>query len=304
MSLSVAPGQVLGIIGPNGSGKSTLLHCLLGLLLPEAGTVWVFGLDPVRDRPRLIRRLGAVLDGSRWLFPPLTVEQALSYLGLLRDVPWRRLRLRIREAAERLKIEDLLGRRLYTLSLGQRQRVLLAAATLTDPDLLVLDEPTTGLDDASVQHMARAIREEARRGRAVVVASHQLEWLESVADSFALLARGRLLWSGRPEEPLLSAAPPPFRWVVRGELPASARAGLEALGAEVHPAGAQEHEVTLDGADGRFMEVFRVLAGSGCCTILRFSGEGWSLRELYRRVMADAADRPPGKGSGHGGGRA
>lgn len=193
VSLTAGAGEIVGVVGPNGAGKTTLLNLLAGFLVPSAGRIRVLGCDPVADRRKLVARLGVVLDSPRHLFLPLTVRQNLTYLAHLRGLSPGEVGRRLTAALERVGAAELADSRALFLSHGQRQRVLLAAARLTQPEVLILDEPAAGLDPDAADEPARLLAAEAGRGRAVVVASHQLEWLEQVASQVVLLAGGRVV---------------------------------------------------------------------------------------------------------------
>jgi ABC-2 type transport system ATP-binding protein len=194
VSAVVLPGEVTALLGPNGAGKTTILRMLVGLVAPSSGTATFSGrrYDQLTDP---VRRVGVVLETSGW-HPGRT---ALAHLRILatatslpKDAPMRVL-------AETGLAEDA-GRRVGGFSLGMRQRLGLAAAMLGDPDVLVLDEPTNGLDPPGVRWLRGYVRQLADEGRTVLVSSHALSEVEQTADHVLVLARGRMLRSSRLSE--------------------------------------------------------------------------------------------------------
>jgi ABC-type multidrug transport system ATPase subunit len=169
VELAVCAGEAVAITGRNGTGKTTLLRIAAGMLLADAGSVRVAGLDPERDRTAYHARVGFLSAGDGGLYGRLTVEQHLDFWARLALLP----RARRRAATERVRatfaLAELCGRRVSRLSMGQRQRVRLALAFLHEPDLVLLDEPRTSLDDEGAQLLAAAVAELTARGGAAVV---------------------------------------------------------------------------------------------------------------------------------------
>lgn len=200
-SFVVPAGGVTAVIGPNGSGKSTLLMALTGLIEPSAGTLSVLGTNPVASR----RRVSFVLQSTAVpIGVPITVREAVSMgrypsvgaFGRMR----RHDRERVEQAMELLDITDLARRHLTELSGGQRQRVYVAQGLAQDHDVLLLDEPLTGLDLVSARTIDRIIHAERDAGGAVVITTHDLD--EARAADHVLLMSGRVVASGPPEQVL------------------------------------------------------------------------------------------------------
>ena len=187
VSLELTPGEVFGYLGPNGAGKTTTLRILMGFLRQSAGTARVFGLDAWRDAPTVHRRVGYV-PGDVALYDRLTGWELLTYLGSLRGgVDAEHVRL----LAKRLDAD--LDRQLRTLSKGNRQKVAIVQALMGRPDLLILDEPTTGLDPLVQQQVHALLREHAAAGGAVLLSSHVLSEVQRVADRVGIIRSGRLV---------------------------------------------------------------------------------------------------------------
>lgn len=199
LDLEVPPGAVIGLLGPNGAGKTTTMRMLATLLRPTAGRAWVAGRDVVAE-PLGVRRQLGYLTGDTGLYDRLTPRELLTYFGRLhgRSRPWRRRR--IAELEELLGLGGVLDRRCGVLSSGQRQRVSIARAVLHDPAVLVLDEPTRGLDIVAARGILDFFRDEARRGKAVVLSTHVLAEVELVCDRAAVIHRGRIRAEGHLDE--------------------------------------------------------------------------------------------------------
>ncbi|GIJ48077.1 ABC transporter [Virgisporangium aliadipatigenens] len=187
IDLSVPAGPVCGYLGPNGAGKTTTIRLLVGLLRPTSGAAAVFGHDTVRDRERAQRLVG-YLPGEFVAYPDLTAGRYLEHLGRLRGGADPSAVARL---AERLDLD--LTARIGTLSHGNRQKVGIVQAFAHDPPLLILDEPTAGLDPIAQREFLAMVREARDRGRTVFLSSHVLSEVEAVADRVAMLSQGRLL---------------------------------------------------------------------------------------------------------------
>ena len=191
VSFDVGQREVMGLLGPNGSGKTTILRILTGYLRPSSGTVRVAGFDVVRDGRAARRRVGYVPEDAP-LYPQMRVNEFLAFMGRLRGLDGQRLRASLGLARERLGLEDVGETIIGRLSRGYRQRVCLAQAVLHEPDLLVLDEPTNGLDPRQIIEFRDLIRGLADQC-SIVVTSHILAEIARLADRVAILLGGRLL---------------------------------------------------------------------------------------------------------------
>ena len=191
-NLSVAAGEVVAVLGPNGAGKSTAMHALMGLLTPKRGRVRLMGLDP---RDRVAReRLGAMLQISG-VPETLTVREHLRSFASYYPTA-----LPLDEVLERVGLTEVAHRQYGMLSGGQKQRLHLAIALVGDPEVLVLDEPTTGLDAESRRSLWAIVRALLGRGRAVVLTTHDLDEADALADRIVLLQGGRVLAEGTPAQ--------------------------------------------------------------------------------------------------------
>ncbi len=197
LSLSVAPGEIYGLLGPNGAGKTTALRMFAGLLRPTEGRIRVAGVD-VAAAPNAAKARIGFLTGSTGLYARLSPRETLMFFGRLHGLPRARVAERIAELSRLLEIEPYLDRRAEGLSTGEKQRVSLARALMPDPPILILDEPTNGLDVVASRFLRALIRAEAARGKAIIFSTHYLAEAELMCDRVGLLFQGRLLREGVP----------------------------------------------------------------------------------------------------------
>jgi ABC-2 type transport system ATP-binding protein len=200
LSLEVLAGSVTVLLGPNGAGKTTVVRLVTGALAADAGSIRVFGIDPAGPGGAEVRRRCGVVPARPALYDRLSGYDNLRYAGELFDVPDELLADRIAHAAARFDIAHALDHRVGGYSTGMRARLALARAVLHEPDLLLLDEPTAGLDPESAKAVLGLIDELAEQGKAVVMCTHLLLEAEGLADQVIVLDRGRTLVSGSPEE--------------------------------------------------------------------------------------------------------
>jgi ABC-2 type transport system ATP-binding protein len=192
LDIEVRAGEVFGFLGPNGSGKSTTAGMILGLIAPSAGHVELFGSRLESDRPGLLRRVGAVIESPAF-YPYLFGRDNLRALAIAAGgVESARIDALLAQAG----LSERAGSAYKTYSLGMKQRLGIASILLTDPDLVILDEPTNGLDPAGQREIRSLIPRLAAEGRAVLLASHLLHEVEQVCDRVAIIRRGRLVESG------------------------------------------------------------------------------------------------------------
>ncbi|WP_198943319.1 ABC transporter ATP-binding protein [Actinokineospora bangkokensis] len=258
VSLSVERGELIGYIGPNGAGKSTTLKMLTGVLTPSAGHVRVCGLDPVRSRVQLARRIGVVFGQRSQLWWDLPLRESFSLLRHIYQVPAAEHAARLRVCADLLGLDEFAATPVRQLSLGQRMRGELTAALLHGPEVLFLDEPTIGLDVLSKQAVRDFLGELDRRGdTAVVLTTHDLADIEKLCERLVVIDHGRVVHDGSLDA--LHAAYGSRRVVVAdldGEWPA----GLEIPGAAVTSVAADGRRVTLTLAGNAAGEVVAALA--------------------------------------------
>jgi ABC-2 type transport system ATP-binding protein len=191
LTMTVPLGGVHGFLGPNGSGKTTTIRMLLGLVRADSGTAEVFGEQVPGRLPHVIDRVGAIVESPKF-FPAFTARQNLSLLAGAIGSP----RHRVDEVLEATQLQDRGRDRYAGFSLGMKQRLAIAATLLKDPDLLIFDEPTNGLDPAGIREVRDTMKSLGTRGKTVLVSSHILAEVEHVADTVSIIGHGALLAEG------------------------------------------------------------------------------------------------------------
>ncbi|MCK9796028.1 ABC transporter ATP-binding protein [Isoptericola sp. 4D.3] len=192
LDLRVPVGGVHGFLGPNGSGKTTTIRMLLGLVRPDRGTATIFGHEVPKRLPEVVGRVGAIVESPKF-FPAFSARRNLRLLADAIGAPAGRVDAVIDQVGLTGRARD----KYRTYSLGMKQRLAIAATLLKDPDLLIFDEPTNGLDPAGIREIRQTMRGLADQGKTVLVSSHILAEVEQIADTVSIVARGRLVASGR-----------------------------------------------------------------------------------------------------------
>jgi len=197
VSLTIEPGEMVGYIGPNGAGKSTTLKMLTGVLAPTSGEVSVFGLTPVPQRTRLALRIGVVFGQRSQLWWDLPLRESFTILTAIHQLDPARGDARTAELVEQLEMGETLDTPVRQLSLGQRMRAEIAAALLHQPALLILDEPTIGLDVLSKARLREfLIHERATHGTTLLLTTHDMGDIERLCDRVLVVDHGRLVYDG------------------------------------------------------------------------------------------------------------
>ncbi len=197
LSFRVSPGEVLGLVGPNGAGKTTTLRSLVGIVRPTRGTITIGGHDLERD-PVAAKRLLAFMPDEPHLFDYLTVEEHLRFTARLYQVS--DVERRLPALLEELELAEKAGALPAELSRGMRQKLVIACGLLHDPQVLLFDEPLTGLDPAGIRRMKQTIVERARAGAAVLLSSHLLHLVEEICTRVLILDKGRTVAIGTIDE--------------------------------------------------------------------------------------------------------
>jgi len=193
IDLRVEEGEVFGILGPNGAGKTTTMRMLSTLLEPTAGMATVLGHDLMTESREIRRRLGAVLSGERSVYWKLTARENLEYFAALYHVPGREIRGRIDAILEVVHLTDRADDYVEKFSTGMRQRLVLARALLPEPSLLLLDEPTVGLDPEASRDLRERILKLRDDGRTVLLTTHYMEEADQLCDRIAIVDHGRIV---------------------------------------------------------------------------------------------------------------
>ena len=194
VSFEVAPGEIFGLLGPNGAGKTTTMEMIEGLHQPDAGSIEVLGLDVRRNATQIKNRIGVQLQTAA-LYPQLTVEELLALFGSFYARPQA-----IDRVIDDLELGEKRSAQTKHLSGGQQQRLSVALALVNDPEVVFLDEPTTGLDPAARQSLWQVIRRMQGEGRTVLMTTHYMEEAEALCDRLAIMDHGRILDMGTVDE--------------------------------------------------------------------------------------------------------
>jgi ABC-2 type transport system ATP-binding protein len=277
VTFSVREGEIVGFLGPNGAGKTTTMRVLTGFLPPSSGSARVAGHDVVSQSRRARSCLG-YLPESAALYPEMRVREYLAYRARLEDVPGGEVRRRVEEVVESCLLGEVAGRKIENLSKGFRQRTALAGALVHRPPVLILDEPTVGLDPMQIIKIREMIRTLGRE-RAVLLSTHILPEVDAVCDRVLIIDRGRIVAEGTPADLRRRlAGSPVVRAAFKGTV--AARGDLEKL-----PGVVSVHETASDGetrvrvecaAEADLAEEIFHLAVA----------RGWVLRELARDVAS------------------
>ena len=241
LDLTVEEGGVFGFLGPNGSGKTTTIRMLLGLVRADTGRMTVFGQPVPEALSQIVHGIGALVE-TPLFFPNFSGRLNLELLAGVAGLPDRR----VDEVLEQVGLAGRASDRVKGYSLGMRQRLGIAAALLKQPQLLILDEPTNGLDPAGIREIRELVRELGAGGTTVFLSSHLLSEVEQVCDRVAILSRGRCIASGSVAEVLASRSTGELR--VRVDDAAAAVAILDAAGIRA-TAGADPQSLTVSGVD-------------------------------------------------------
>ena len=273
VTFSVQSGEIVGFLGPNGAGKTTTMRVLTGFLPPTAGAARVAGHDVVA-RSREARASLGYLPESAALYPEMRVREYLSFRARLEGVPGPAVRERVGEAIERCLLAEVADRKVENLSKGFRQRASLAGALVHQPPVLILDEPTVGLDPVQIIRIRETIRALGKE-RAVLLSTHILQEVDAICDRILIIVRGRIVAEGTAAQLRQKFAERPvFRAAFRGAVEArAALAALPGVTAVEETAGELETRVRLECApDADLAEALFQTAVS----------KGWIMRELRR----------------------
>jgi ABC-2 type transport system ATP-binding protein len=192
LSLTIEPGTMFGLLGPNGSGKSSSIRMMIGITRPDSGTVRLFGRPFSRD---VLHRIG-YLPEERGLYKKMNVLDQLIFLGQLHNLNAATAGQRARAWCERLQIADALDKRTEELSKGMQQKIQFIASLLHDPDLIIMDEPFSGLDPVNATLLMDTLLDLRKQGKAILFSTHRMDQVEKLCDEIAIIYKGKLVLSG------------------------------------------------------------------------------------------------------------
>jgi ABC-2 type transport system ATP-binding protein len=275
LSFSVPAGALFGFVGRNGAGKTTTMRIVCGLLAADEGSVaWRGRAIDAQARERI-----GYMPEERGLYPKMRTRDQLEYFGVLHGLSHAQARTAAGDWLERLGLGDRAGARVEQLSQGNQQRVQLAAALVHRPELLVLDEPFAGLDPIVCDLLTEVLREQASRGVPVLFSSHQLELVEHICESVAIIDRGRLVACGAVDE-LRAGGPRMIRAQVRG---ATREWTADVAGVTVVQRAADGVVLELE-PEADSQQVLDAARRAG--RVIRFAEERPTLAELFRDLVA------------------
>ena len=283
LSFSVRPGEMYGFVGANGAGKTTAMRIMLGVLAADSGVVRWQG-KPVTFETR--RRFGYMPE-ERGLYPKMRVTEHLVYLARLHGLDQASATRSADALTERLGVAERRNDAIEKLSLGNQQRVQLAAALVHDPEVLVLDEPFSGLDPVGVDALAGVLLERARRGVPVVFSSHQLDLVERLCDSVGIINAGRMVAAGTVEDLRAQGGRRQLLVIVR-----DATAGWADAIPGVTVVSERRGELVLELADGADDQQV-LAAASHAGRVEQFSWRQPTLTELFREAVTEPGQESP-----------
>ena len=281
VSLRVERGEVLAFLGPNGAGKTTTIKMVAGLVRPDRGLVRIEERDPHRD-PWTLRRLGAVLEGNRNVYWRLTPLENLEYFGVLRGLTAGAARRRGELLLRRFDLDHKKNALTQQLSRGMQQKLAIAVSLVHEPALLLLDEPTLGLDVEAAETVKQIVRELAAEGQAIVLTTHHLDVAQQLSDRVAIIRDGRIVAKDRTKTLLARFSGEQYEIEVAAELDEPRRRRLAGLGAEVTDGCV----VYVGDPEGlwQVLEVLRPLP------ILRVEKDRADLTEVFLKLVREEAD--------------
>lgn len=200
VSFSVKEGQVTGLLGENGAGKTTLLRTIATLLTPTEGTVTVGGYDTIKNPEEIKKQIGVLFGGETGLYDRLTARENLEYFASLYGLGKHETKVRIEDLSKMFGMRDYLDRKVNGFSKGMRQKVAIARTLIHNPDIILFDEPTTGLDITSSNVFRQLVHQLKRERKTIIFSSHIMEEVSMLCDSVAMMHKGELVYHGGLEE--------------------------------------------------------------------------------------------------------
>jgi ABC-2 type transport system ATP-binding protein len=275
VSLTIAAKEVFAFLGPNGAGKTTTIKMIAGLILPDRGSVHIMGRDPHRS-PAAVKSVGAVLEGNRNIYWRLTPEENLEYYGALRGLTRREARRRGKILLDRFELTHKRQTMVQSLSRGMQQKVAIAVALIHEPQLLLLDEPTLGLDVEATQTVKRLVQEIAAEGRAILLTTHQLDVAEELSDRVAIISQGAIVAQERTEDLIQQFSGTAYRIELETVVDRDRASKLEALGAVVDAKTVFVRETTL---------LYQALEILKPLVIIRVEKDQANLTDIFLKVV-------------------
>jgi ABC-2 type transport system ATP-binding protein len=284
LSLAVPPGTIYGILGPNGAGKSTTLRMVMNIIIRDSGTISLLGADPEKDRS-VLRRVG-FLPEERGLYKKMTVLDVIVFFAQIKGVEVKRARSEAARWLERMSLGDWRGAKVETLSKGMQQKVQFIATVIHQPELLILDEPQSGLDPVNQEVLRDTILQHRKDGKTVIFSTHNMEQAEQLCEHVCIIAQGHKVLDGRLRDIRRENMGNAYRVQFDGDSPAA-----EAfMGAGRFGAAAREgEEWRLELAPGTDTRALLAALNDLDAPLVRFQREEPSLHDIFVSRVAGAA---------------
>lgn len=283
LSLAIPDGEVHGLLGPNGAGKTTLCRILSTVLLPTSGTARIAGLDVVTDTAAVRRAIGVVFGGERGLYNRLTARQNLLYWSSLFRMRTSVAKPRVEQLLERMGLADRADERVETYSRGMKQRLHLARGLINDPKVVILDEPTVGMDPVAAHDFRALVGELRADGRTLLLTTHDMAEAEAVCERVSLIDNGRLLGTEQPGT--IGRWMAAYERITAADVPADTAAAVGLLpGVSGVTHGADGRLVVETDAEGATGTVLRFLLDRGVTSV---STGRPSLEDVYLSVIGN-----------------
>ncbi|WP_414585287.1 ABC transporter ATP-binding protein [Scytonema sp. PCC 10023] len=282
VSLTILSGEVLAFLGPNGAGKTTSIKMMAGLIQPDAGWIRIAGSDPHRN-PAALQKMGAVLEGNRNVYWRLTPEENLEYFGVLKGLSRREAR---KSGIALLERFDLLHKRrtpVQQLSRGMQQKLAIAVALVHQPLLLLLDEPTLGLDVEATEDVKVLVREIAASGCAILLTTHQLAIAEELSDKIAIIQKGEILAESPTKELIRQFSGTAYKIEMEATLDQARIAELIEIGADV-----EDEKIIYVTQSELLYQVFNILKPFPLKCVEK---EQSDLTEIFLQIVREGTDR-------------
>lgn len=290
VNLEVRPGEILALLGPNGAGKTTTIRMIASILRPTTGQAWIAGYS-VAEQPEQVRRRVGLLTEQHGLYTRMRSQDYLRFFGQAFELPADRLNERIDQLLDEFGLAEARSMRLGHYSRGMRQKLVLARSLLHDPDVLLLDEPTSAMDPASARTVRRAIAGLRNSQRAIIVCTHNLAEAEQLADRIAIIRRGHIIANGPPRQLKQQLLGDP---IMELRLGADLDGAVQAMPANltVTETGSNWLRYRTASPDQDNPQVIRAMEAVNL-PVVTLSEVGRTLEEVYLEVVdaADAAER-------------
>lgn len=287
VTFSIAAGEVFAFLGPNGAGKTTTIKMSAGLVRPDSGSVCIGGYDLWRDHDRAARQMGAVLEGSRNLYWRMTVMENLLYWGTLRGMSTKLAKRRAGDLLERVGLTERARSTVQTLSRGMQQKVALCQALMHGPQLLLLDEPTLGLDYEAGEAIKQMVRGLAQDGTAILLTTHQLDVAQQLSDRLTIIRQGQLVLQGGTADLLQHFSHPVFAIVAASPWTAEILERVRHAAGEVRVIDSVSLVYTPNSED--MAGVYDLIASLAPHPILRVQRHQADLAEIFQKVVSEGA---------------